>query len=115
MLFITTFSYSQISGKVTYEEYKNTGIQINSSGKNLNDDILNKAIKNAETKNYELNFTNNESIYKEFKPLNINLKKVRIINLSEGIGKLYKKDLYYINQVEFFGKYFLIKDNLSLL
>ena len=122
-LFISVISFGQqeFQGKAVYQS-KTSIDMANFGGREMSDDRkkqIAERMKNAFEKTYVLTFNKEESIYKEEEKLEAPGQgggfRMMMGNFSG--GKQYKnvKNHQLLQEQEFFGKQFLIKDSLSKL
>jgi GLPGLI family protein len=116
---ITTFSQKEITGKATY--MSKTTVDMSSWGRNGQMSEAQKKqiaarMKNMLEKTYTLTFTKNESVYKEDEKLEAPGAGggFRFGGLG-GSGTQYKntKDKVALESTEFFGKNFLVSDEMN--
>ncbi len=121
-LLFTNFLLSQdFNGKATYKSQRKMNIELDSM--QMNDDMQKQMmamLKKQFEREYNLDFTINESVYKQAenldKPANTNAGGIQIMVAGDGAGDvLYKniKENRYTNQSDLFGKLFLIQDELE--
>ena len=121
-LFFTNLLIAQdFKGIATYKSQRKMNIEMDST--RMNDDMQKQMmamLKKQFEKEYSLEFTNNESIYKEAenldKPTNTSSGGIQIMVAGDGGGNvLYKniKENRFTNQSDLFGKLFLIQDKLE--
>ena len=123
-LLTVSFSFAQkdFQGKAFYET-KTTVDMSNFGGGELSEERkkeISNRMKSALEKTYTLTFNQSESMYKEEEKLDAPSQGGRGPNFSAFIptgGPQYKnvKDLKVLQEQEFFGKQFLIKDDLQKL
>ncbi len=118
----TNFLLSQdFNGKATYKSQRKMNIELDSM--QMNDDMQKQMmamLKKQFEREYNLDFTINESVYKQAenldKPANTNAGGIQIMVAGDGAGDvLYKniKENRYTTQSDLFGKLFLIQDELE--
>ncbi|MGO3181590.1 MAG: GLPGLI family protein [Aequorivita sp.] len=118
--FIFQFSFSQeITGIATYKSFMKLDIKMDSTQmpKDQQARFL-ESIKKQTQKEYELLFTNSESIFQEKKQLDRpsnGLLSGAIISSSGGFGIYYEnlKEMRFVNQRDLLGKLFLITDTIE--
>ena len=122
-IILSTTTYAQnYKGIATYKTQRKMDIQLDSSqvDDGMKDQIMAMMKKQFE-KEYTLEFTQDESVYKEVEKLNSpggamgNGMVFQVEVVGDGAGDvLYKntKENRYVNQNESFSKQFLIKDNI---
>jgi GLPGLI family protein len=120
--FIVPCTAQEIKGIATYKSQRKVDIQLDST--HMNDEMRSQVMamlkKNFE-KEYTLDFTNDESIYKEVE--NLDKPSVStggmefVVATAGGSDILYKntKKNRYANQNDLFGKQFLIEDDLEAI
>lgn len=119
--FVSTVSYSQISGKAYYES--KTTVDMNNFGRREMSEDMKKQImermKNFLEKTYILTFNGNESEYKEEEKLSATegMRGFGMMMNSFAPGDQYKnlKTGELLEEREFFGKQFLIQDSIPQL
>ena len=120
--FLCSSSYSQgIEGIATYKSQRKMDIQLDSTMNDGMKEQIMAMLKKQSERTYFLEFTNDESQYKQEVKLDDNSviegggMKLVIAGNGGGNDVLYKnvKENRYADQVEIFGKEFLIKDALE--
>ncbi|MDX1783718.1 MAG: GLPGLI family protein [Aequorivita vladivostokensis] len=123
VLFTSFFAqvYAQeITGIATYKSFLKFDLKLDSTQvpKAMHAD-LEHIIKQQTQKEYELQFTNNEAVYKEKEKLEAPGKGIggAMVSSTGGVGIWYKnlKDNRLIIQRDLYGKLFLIKDTMEEL
>ncbi|TXD46393.1 GLPGLI family protein [Polaribacter sp. IC073] len=126
LLFVLSLVAQDFQGKATYKTHRKNSFKIKSiNGSSSNDKFqkeMEEKMKKMFQKTYTLNFTKQESIYKQEATLKTPQPQAGGINvLSFGGGGnnsiLYKnsKEKTYVHQTDIMGKAFLIKDKLKQL
>ena len=121
-LFFTSLIYAQdFKGIATYKSQRKMNVEMDST--HMNDDMQKQMmamLKKQFEKEYTLEFTNHESIYKEAEnleaPSNTSSGGIQIMVAGDGAGDVLYKNLSenrYANQSDLFGKMFLIQDKLE--
>ena len=118
---VITFAQQDFQGKAVYQS-KTTIDMSNFGGREMSEDMkkqIAERMKNAFEKTYMLTFNKTESIYKEEEKLEAPGQGggFRMMMGSFTGGKQYKnvKENQLLQEQEFFGKQFLIKDSLPKL
>ncbi len=113
-------SYAQeITGIATYKSFLKFDLKVDST--KVNSEMhqrLEQMIKAHSRKEYELHFTINESVFKEKEKLETpgnNMFPGAQVSTSGGYGSFYinKKENRFVNQVDLYGKLFLVSDTLQ--
>jgi GLPGLI family protein len=113
-------SAQNISGTVTYKSaskvnFKMDNPEISPEQKKM----IQERMAEAMQKEFNLSFNRHESLYEEVKELERDDQRgMRFLSMISGSNGLYYKNLkegIYLDQTEFFGKQFLIKDSLEQL
>lgn len=117
ILFNSVMFAQKIQGIATYKSQKRIDIKLDSTIPDKMQQQMLDQIKKQFQKEYELTFTENETSYKEVSKLetpNPTGGMVMVMG-SGGDDILYKnlKEKKFVNQLEFFGKQFLIQDTLE--
>ncbi|MBE9489940.1 MAG: GLPGLI family protein, partial [Bacteroidetes bacterium] len=122
LFFTSLLSAQDFKGIATYKSQRKMDIQLDST--QMNSDMQKQMmamLKKQFEKEYTLEFTSNESIYKEVenldKPSNMGSGGMQIVIAGSGEGDLLYKNIKenrFVNQSDLFGKIFLIKDTLNL-
>jgi len=121
ILFFTQSFSQKIKGIATYKVQTKMDIQLDSTMDRAMQEQIHAMLKKQSQKEFELQFTENESQYKQNETLGAPSTKssggyqVMVVESGGGSNKLYKnlKENNYSNQQEFFGKQFLIKDTIE--
>lgn len=110
-------------GKATYKTHRKMSFQVDSTNSNVNGDMqkqLNAMLQKQFQKTFILQFTKDESTYKQDEQLAAPQPQqsgvmVQIVGVNSGSDTYYKnlKEQRYINKTEIMGKRFLIKDTIS--
>ena len=110
-------------GQATYKTHRKMDIKIDSSNTNVNADMqkqLNEMLKKQFQRTFTLNFTKEESNYKQNEQLAAPSPQpsgvmVQVVGTGGGSDVYYKnlKTNSYINKAEIMGKRFLIKDSIT--
>lgn len=115
-----TANAQSITGKATYQS--KTVPDFKMEGEGITDEMrkqIEENLKRALEKSYTLEFTVDESLYKEEQVLDVNSGtnpfRVMMVNFSEGVQYKNSKENVFLQEQEFFGKQFLITDTLQVL
>ncbi len=110
-------------GKATYKTHRKMNFQVDSTNSNVNEDMqkqLNAMLQKQFQKTFILEFTKDESTYKQEEQLeapqpNQSGFMVQIVGVNSGSDIFYKnlKEQRYVNKTEIMGKRFLIKDSIA--
>ncbi len=110
-------------GKATYKTHRKMSFQVDSTNSNVNADMqkqLNAMLQKQFQKTFVLEFTKDESTYKQDEELAAPQPQqsgvmVQVVGVNSGSDVYYKdlKKQRYINKTEIMGKRFLIKDSLA--
>ena len=118
-VFVITSTYAQdFQGTATYKSHRKVEVQLDSSqmGSEMHEKMM-EMLKKQFEKTYTLNFSKEESLYKEEEQLESPQPAGMQIVMVDAGGSdiLYKntKEQRYTNQNEVFGKVFLIKDKME--
>lgn len=120
ILFIFQISNGQeITGIATYKAFMKFDLELDST--KVNDDMRDrlKQILNQQTqKEYELYFSNNESVFKEKEKLETpgsNVFGNSTVSVSGGFGSFYNnlRQKRFVNQFDLYSKLFLVSDTLE--
>jgi GLPGLI family protein len=120
--FFTDLIFAQdFKGIATYKSQRKMDIEMDST--QMNDDMQKQMmamLKKQFEKEYTLEFTNNESIYKDAEkldqPTNPSTGGIQIMVAGDGAGNVLYKNIEeerFTNQSDLFGKLFLIQDKLE--
>jgi len=113
----------QFYGKATYKTHRKMSFQVDSTNSNVNADMqkqLNAMLQKQFQKTYTLEFTKDESTYKQDEQLAAPQPQqsgvmVQVVGMTGGSDVYYKnlKEQRYISKTEIMGKRFLIKDSIA--
>lgn len=122
-IFCTTFlvqlQAQKIQGIATYKVQNKIEVKLDSTMDRAMQQQIKDLLKKQSQKEFGLQFSENESVYAQVETLSAptpNSSGIQMVFMDAGGNdKLYKniKENKYINQVEFFGKQFLVKDTLE--
>lgn len=122
LFLLSSLSYAQnFTGRATYKTHRKIELKLNEEKGVQNDEmqkLLHEQLKKQFQKTFTLEFTNNESTYKQEAQLSApqpdNGVQIQIIGNGGGTDVLYKntKEKRYSNKTEISGKRFLIQDKL---